>query len=98
MSRTLLVISALVLLTGCSELRLIGNAALRELKADGINVVQLAQDYHHNLEVRGKPGGELRVKIDGNRVVLVAEKQQVFKKFKQTKTKKVRGLWESASL
>jgi len=30
--------TTLFLVTGCSELRIIGSAAVRELKADGINV------------------------------------------------------------
>ena len=38
MLRYLLVISALFLVTACSELRVVGNAAVRELKAEGINV------------------------------------------------------------
>ena len=40
MLRYLLVISALFLLTACSELRVVGNAAMRELMAEGINVEQ----------------------------------------------------------
>lgn|GEM_PF-2828178 len=36
--RYLLVILALFLLTACSEIKVIGDAAMRELKADGINV------------------------------------------------------------
>jgi hypothetical protein len=33
--------SALFLFTACSELRIVGNAAMRELVADGKNVEQL---------------------------------------------------------
>lgn len=40
MLRYLLVMSALILLTACSELRVVGNAAVRELMAEGINVEQ----------------------------------------------------------
>lgn len=40
MLRYLLVMSALILLNACSELRVVGNAAVRELMADGINVEQ----------------------------------------------------------
>lgn len=40
MLRYLLAISALFLLTACSELRVVGNAAVRELMAEGINVEQ----------------------------------------------------------
>ena len=36
--RYLLIMTTLFLVTGCSELRTIGSAAVRELKADGINV------------------------------------------------------------
>jgi hypothetical protein len=36
-----LVISALFLFSACSELRVVGNAAMRELAADGKNVEQL---------------------------------------------------------
>jgi len=38
LARFLLVISALHLLTACGEMKVIGNAAMRELKADGISV------------------------------------------------------------
>jgi hypothetical protein len=38
MLRYLLIILTLYLLTGCSELKVFGNAAVRELRADGINV------------------------------------------------------------
>ena len=40
MLRYLLVISALFLFTACSELRVVGKAAMRELMAEGINVEQ----------------------------------------------------------
>jgi len=41
MLRYLLVISALFLFTACSEMRVVGNAAMRELMAEGKNVEQL---------------------------------------------------------
>jgi len=40
MLRYLLVISSLFLFTACSELKVVGNAAMRELMAEGINVEQ----------------------------------------------------------
>ena len=40
MLRYLFVISALFLCTACSELNIIGKAAMRELMAKGINVEQ----------------------------------------------------------
>jgi len=42
--RYLLVISMLFLITACSEMKVIGDAAMRELKADGINVERTS--YH----------------------------------------------------
>lgn len=38
MLRYLLIISVLFLFTACSELKVVGNAAMRELMAEGINV------------------------------------------------------------
>lgn len=38
MLRHLLVITVLFLLTACAELKVVGNAATRELMADGVNV------------------------------------------------------------
>lgn len=38
MLRYLLAVTALFLLTACSELRVVGNAAMRELAAEGISV------------------------------------------------------------
>lgn len=40
MLRYLLAVSVLISLTACSELRVVGNAAMRELMAEGINVEQ----------------------------------------------------------
>ncbi len=42
MVRFLLCVVVMLLFTACSDMKIIGNAALRELKADGINVEQLA--------------------------------------------------------
>jgi hypothetical protein len=41
MLRYLLLISALFLFTACSELRVVGNAAMRELTAEGRSVEQV---------------------------------------------------------
>jgi hypothetical protein len=40
MLRYLLAIAALFLFTACSELRVVGNAAMRELMAEGTSVEQ----------------------------------------------------------
>jgi len=41
MLRYLLVISALFLFTACSELRIVGHAAMRELTAEGVSVEKM---------------------------------------------------------
>jgi len=41
MLRYLLVISALFLFTACSELRVVGHAAMRELTAEGVSVEKM---------------------------------------------------------
>ena len=41
MLRYLLIVSALFLFTACSEMRVVGNAAMRELKAEGKSVEQI---------------------------------------------------------
>ena len=46
MRRTILLAALLVLLAGCSELRVIGNAALRELQADAIPVAPAGMISH----------------------------------------------------
>jgi len=49
--RHLLAIATLFLLTACSEMRVIGNAALRELRADGMNAEQLSYRTHNQSTV-----------------------------------------------
>jgi len=49
--RFLLAMTALYLLTACSEMRVIGNAALREFQADGINAEQLSYRSHSKATV-----------------------------------------------
>jgi hypothetical protein len=48
MLRFLFCVSLMLLLTACSDMKLIGNAALRELQADSINVEQLNHRPHKN--------------------------------------------------
>lgn len=43
MLRCLLVISALFLFTACSEMRIVGSAAMRELRAEGITFEQASR-------------------------------------------------------
>ena len=48
MLRYLLCGCVILLFTACSEMKVIGNAALREFKADGINVERVAYQSHKN--------------------------------------------------
>lgn len=49
--RFLLAMTALFLFSACSEMRVIGNAALREFQADGINAEQLSYRSHNQATV-----------------------------------------------
>lgn len=100
MLRYLIVISTLLILTACSELKVIGNAAMRELRADGINVEQTSFRYHQKLAALEKRGGgvlmakrEIIVDRDG-----VVQVEELVNKTRVTKAKKVKGLWESNNL
>lgn len=48
MVRYMLLVLTLILLTACSELRVIGNAAVRELMAEGISTEQLSHRSQKN--------------------------------------------------
>jgi len=49
--RHLSAITALFLFTACSEMRVIGNAALRELQAEGMTAEQISYRSHNQSTV-----------------------------------------------
>ena len=98
MLRYLVVIAALSTLTACGELKVIGNAAMREIRADGINVEQTSYRYQQKLAAleSARGGGVMMAKaeivVDGNRIVPTGGE---VKKNRVAKAKKVKGLWET---
>ncbi len=97
MLRSVLVILLIALLTGCSELKVISSAALRELRADGMNVEQITYNYNKKLAAREK-AGIIMAKVDSRRFAADGSVVAEEKKVKIAKVKKVKGLWEKASL
>lgn len=98
MLRYLLIISALTTLTACSEMNVIGNAAMRELKSDGINVELTSYRYHQKLAaLESARGGVMMAKaeiiVDGSSI------RPTYVEVKKTRVakaaKKVKGLWET---
>lgn len=94
MSRSIMFIVSILLLTGCSELKVISSAAMRELKSDGMNVEQISYNYSQKLAAREKAGIVMMAKADirgiaSNGILLGEEK-----KLKIAKAKRVKGLWE----
>jgi len=97
MLRYLLIIPAMLTLTACSEMKVIGNAAMRELRSDGINVEQVSFRYHQKLAALESRGERVvmakrEILVDKNGIVPVEEP---VKKTRVAKTKKVKGLWET---
>ena len=97
MLRYLVVIAALSMLTACSELKVIGSAAMREIRADGINVEQTSYRYQQKLAaLESARGGVMMAKaeivVDGNRIIPTGGE---VKKNRVAKVKKVKGLWET---
>ena len=95
MSRYLLFILSITLLSGCSEMKIIGNAALRELRAEGMNVEQISYNYHAKLAAMEKAGYVMMAKADTGQA---ATGGKVYGEGKKIRAKKVKGLWEKSSL
>jgi hypothetical protein len=98
MLRNILTILSILLLTGCSELKVIGSAAVRELRADGMNVEQISYNYHAKLEAREVSGGVMMAKADTGRIATNRSMAGEEKRLKIAKAKRVRGLWERGSM
>lgn len=98
MSRYLLIILSLTLLNGCSELQVIGNAAMRELRSEGMNVEQISYNYHAKLAERERAGVVMMAKADRGRIVTDGRIVGDERKIRLAKTKRVRGLWEKNSI
>jgi len=95
MTRLFALILTAAALTGCSEMKVIGSAAMRELRADGFNVEQISYNYHQKLAAKGASSGVLMAKAGTQRIATDGRLVGSEKKLRLTKTKKVWGLWES---
>ncbi|HXC93808.1 MAG TPA: hypothetical protein VN652_07330, partial [Geobacteraceae bacterium] len=86
-------------LAGCSELQVIGNSAIRELKSDGMSVERISYNYHQKLVSERERSGDVMMAKAEKRVVIrdgkiVGDE----KKIRTAKVKRVKGLWEKGSL
>ena len=96
MTRLFALILTVAALTGCSEIKVIGNAAMRELRADGFNVEQISYNYHQKLAAKGANSGVLMAKADAQKIATDGRMVGSEKKLRLIpKAKRVRGLWES---
>lgn len=85
MARLLLISLAILTLTGCSELQVIGRAAVKELQVDAINVEWAA--YHQQEELAKQQNKTLVAKTVGNPTSALEQK-------KAQQVKRQKGLWE----
>lgn len=99
MLRYILIILSITILAGCSELRVIGNSAIRELQADGMSVERISYNYHQKLASERERSGDVMMAKAEKRVVIkdgkIVEQE---KKVRIAKAKRVKGLWEKNSL
>lgn len=93
MLRHILIILSITILAGCSELKVIGSSAIRELKAEGMSVEQISYSYHQKLAAREK-SGVMMAKADVGRVATDGKVVGGEKKARIAKSKRVKGLWE----
>jgi hypothetical protein len=98
MSRYILIILSITILAGCSELQVIGNSAIRELKADGMNVDQITYNYHQKLAASEKSGDVMMAKAETGTYAKVAKNAGDGKRVRVAKAKRVKGLWEKSSM
>ena len=95
MKRLCALILVTVALTGCSELKVIGASAMREIKSEGYNVEQISYNYHQKLTASSVKTGVTLAKADRLTVSEDGGMVGSEKKLKLlAKPKKVRGLWE----
>jgi hypothetical protein len=95
MLRYILIIFSITILAGCSELQVIGNSAIRELKADGMNVEQISYNYQQKLAAREKSAGVMTAKVETGTYAKIAKNVGDGKKVRIAKAKKFKGLWET---
>ena len=97
MLKYILLILSVSILTGCSEFKVISSAAMRELRAEGMNVEQISYNYNQKLAAREKAGGVMMAKAGGNRASITGNSVGGEKKLILAKVKRVKGLWEKGS-
>lgn len=93
MPRPIILILIIALLSGCSEMQVIGNAAIRELRAEGMSVETISYNYHQKLAAREQTGimmarADVRGMATDGRMVGSA------KAMRTAKVARVKGLWE----
>src|SRR5690349_6536112 len=101
MLRYILIILSITILAGCSELQVLGNSAVRELKADGMSVEQISYNYHQKLAAtasRERFGDIMMAKAEKKIVIKDGKIVADEKKVRIAKAKRVKGLWEKNSL
>jgi len=99
MLRQILIILSITVLAGCSELQVIGNSAIRELKSDGMSVERISYNYHQKLvSERERSGDVLMAKAEKRVVIRDGKIVGDEKKIRTAKVKRVKGLWEKGSL
>jgi outer membrane murein-binding lipoprotein Lpp len=94
MLRYITFILTITLLSGCSELQIIGKAAVRELRADGMNVEAISYNYHQKLAAREQAAGVMVAKAEGRMMASDGNMVGSEKKLRLAKANKVKGLWE----
>jgi hypothetical protein len=98
MLRHILIILSITILAGCSEMKVIGDAAMRELKADGMSVERISYEYHQKLAAREKTGEIMVAKAEKRIVVTdgrIFGEEKKMGKIRVAKAKRVKGLWET---
>jgi len=99
MPRYILIILSITILAGCSELQVIGDSAMRELKSDGMSVERISYNYHQKLaSERERSGDVLMAKAEKRIVIKDGKIVEDEKKVRMAKAKRVKGLWEKSSL
>jgi hypothetical protein len=99
MLRYILIILSITILAGCSELQVIGNSAIRELKAEGMSVERISYNYHQKLVSERERSSDVMLAKAEKRVVIKDGKiVEDEKKIRTARAKRVKGLWEKSSL
>lgn len=83
------------LLSGCSEMQVIGTAAVRELRADGMNVEAISYNYHQKLAAREQASRVMLAKADIRGMATDGRKVgSAANMLKTAKATRAKGLWE----